>query len=257
MTINFSNTIQIGMKPGIAVVLVAPQGEVNIGAAARAMKNYGLRDLRLVDPVSPFIDRAYTWAVGARDLLDEARIFPHIDQALGDVSSSVAFTRRTGRMRRPPMSLKQAAPWIASRAKEGGIALVFGREDKGLTNAEIKRTDALVTIPSCEDLPSLNLAQAVLIACYEVSRHLDDQPTPTPPPSHGEGHISRAEMAGVLDLIKEALDTLGYKKSGKGALRPKILHRIERIFGRAGLTQRDKAMIEGLMARIIQKDGKK
>ena len=235
------------------MVLVSPRGDANIGAAARAMKNYGLRDLRLVDPVSPLTHRAYTWAVGASDVLDEAKVFADIDQALGNVASSVAFTRRTGRMRRQPLSLEEASPWIASRAKEGGVALVFGREDSGLTNEEIGRTDALVTIPTCGQLPSLNLAQAVLIACYEVSRHLDDQTALPASHSPGEGFISREEMTGVLGGIGEALDSLGYSKSWKGALRPKILYRIERFIGRAGLTRQDKGMVEGLVARIIQK----
>ena len=234
------------------MVLMAPQGDANIGAAARAMKNYGISDLRLVNPASPLTVRAYTWAMGARDVLDGAKVFDHLDEALGDMAQAVAFTRRTGRMRRQPVSLEEAAPWIASRAKTGGVALVFGREDSGLTNAEIKRTDVIVTIPTCKAFPSLNLAQAVLLACYEINRHKESQ-APTEPKRSAESFVSREEVTGALDRIKEALDSLGYRKSGKDAIQAKILHRIERIVGRAGLSDKDRGMIEGLATRIIQR----
>ena len=234
------------------MVLMAPQGNANIGAAARAMKNYGINDLRLVKPASPLTVRAYTWAMGARNVLDGAQVFAHLDEALGDMAQAVAFTRRTGRMRRQTLSLEEAAPWIVSRAKAGGVALVFGREDSGLTNAEIKRADAIVTIPTCEAFPSLNLAQAVLLACYEVNRQLGSQAA-TGPEQHAESFISREEIVDVLNRIKEALDGLGYRKSGKDAIQAKILHRIERIIGRAGLSDKDQGMIEGLATRIIQR----
>ena len=151
-----------------AVVLVGAAGDANIGAAARAMKNFGLTDLRLVSCCPHLTTAAYMYAVDARDVLESARPFPSLDDALSDRSLAVAFTRRAGKMRRRRMTVSELPGWVAERARRGGLALVFGREDKGLTNDEVRRCDAVVAIPSSPALPSLNLAQSVLVAAYEL-----------------------------------------------------------------------------------------
>ena len=132
------------MDPSLAIVLVSPQGPANIGAAARAMKNFGLGDLRLVDPVPYLNDEAYTWACDAKDLLQAAKVCSSLDEALSDLAFSAAFTRRFGRGRKRHSTLAEASELICQRASDGGAALVFGREDAGLSNDEVARCNMTI-----------------------------------------------------------------------------------------------------------------
>ncbi len=238
------------MEQKLAIVLVEPQGPANIGAAARAMKNFGISELRLVSPCDHLSDEARCWAVDARDLLESAKIFPTLDAALSDIAFSAAFTRRFGKARKRRMSVAEAAPVLAARASDGGAALVFGPEESGLANEHVERCDATVEIPSSPDLPSLNLAQSVLIACYEISRII---PTPAPDPRMQESFVPRERISALIAEAHEALSALGYDDEGPLQLRTRIKERLERIFGRAGLTERDAGMIEGLAARIKER----
>lgn len=240
------------MSYHVIVVLVEPQGDANIGATARAMKNFGFGDLRLVNPAPHLTKSAYMWAVEARNVLESAKIYKTLDEALADVAYAAAFTRRIGRGRKRHMMISKAAPVISARAKHGGAAIVFGREDKGLSNAEIKRCDAVVEIPTSAALPSLNLAQSVLLGCYEISKSVDAAHNPKKciAPRAQELFLSRREIATSLIQIDKMLHILGYKDTKKIPLRLKIIAQFEKIFGRAGLTPRDAGMIEGLVARI-------
>ena len=234
-----------------AVVLVGAAGDANIGAAARAMKNFGLADLRLVSCRPHLTKAAYMYAVDARDVLESARLFSTLDDALSDRSLAVAFTRRAGKMRRRRMTVSELPGWVAERARRGGLALVFGREDKGLTNDEVRRCDAVVAIPSSPALPSLNLAQSVLVAAYELfgARGRKGKRVATERNANEE-FVSRREVARVMKRIDLALSALGYEDEPGAALKSKIAHQLERIFGRAGLTERDLGMLRGLSARI-------
>lgn len=240
----------------IAIVLVGVHGDANIGAVARAMKNFGLSNLRLVDAVPHRTKTAYMWAVDAKDVLDNAHSFATLDDALADVSTAVAFTRRLGKLRKKHMTIHEAAPWIAERTSLGPVALVFGREDKGLSNDEICRCDSLVTIPSASKFPSLNLAQAVIIAGYEIFCSIQSSSSLASNLTHHtredpkEKFVSRHEVAPVLKRLNLMLEALGYKDLPGAPLKSKILHQLERIFGRAGLTVKDLKMWEGLIARI-------
>lgn len=239
-------------QSAVSIILVGPQGDANIGAAARAMKNFGITDLRLVDPV-PYLTRpAYMWAVEAKDVLESARCFDALPEALADGCCAAAFTRRTGSRRRRHLLLHEAAPLLAERAATGGVALVFGREDKGLSNAEARRCDYVVEIPTSAMLPSLNLAQSVLLACYELSRAR--QALSSAPPSDAakgeERFVPRGEIARTLALLESMLLQLGYEDEPGTMLRSRILQQFERIFGRGGLTSRDVGMVEGLASRI-------
>ncbi len=239
----------------LAIVLVEPRGDANIGATARAMKNFGFFDMRLVNPVPHLTSPAYTWAVDAKDILESARVFSSLDDALSDVAYAAAFTRRTGRGRKRHMAICEATPILAARSCEGGAALVFGREDKGLSNEEIKRCDSVLEIPTCADLPSLNLAQSVLLGCYELRNALEragGQETARHEINSRaeEKFVSRAEILSSLNLIDSMLESLGYEDTPDDPLKSKILAQFERIFGRAGLTPRDAGMIEGLTARV-------
>ncbi len=241
-------------QSAVSIILVGPQGDVNIGAAARAMKNFGISDLRLVDPVPHLTRPAYMWAVEAKDVLEAARCFGALPEALADGCLAAAFTRRTGSRRRRHLLLHEAAPLLAARAAVGGIALVFGREDMGLSNAELRRCDYVVEIPTSSMLPSLNLAQSVLLACYELSRAQAVAAQAVAAPADDargeERFVPREELGRTLALIEAMLAQLGYEDEPGRELRSKILEQFARIFGRGGLTSRDVGMFEGLAARI-------
>lgn len=240
------------MSKKIAIVLVEPYGDANIGQVARAMKNFGLSDLRIVNGVNHLTKQAFMWAVEAADILEGAKTFKNLEDALSDITSAIAFTRRLGKSRKSHMKIGESIPWIAARERKGKIALIFGREDRGLTNEEVRYADLVVTIPTSPKLPSINLAQSVAITCYELfssklkkQKMADDAKTL-------QKFISRKEMDGLMIRINKMLAALGYEDTESIPLKTKISAHFKRIFGRAGLTERDMRMFEGLISRIVK-----
>lgn len=230
----------------IAIVLVGPQGDANIGATARAMKNFGFFDLRLVQAVPHQTKAAYMWAVDARDVLDGARCFPSLAEALSDRSVAVAFTRRLGKLRRCRMTNAELPAWLEDRA---GAALVFGREDRGLSNDEVRQCDAIITIPSARKLPSLNLAQSVMIACSELFLW-KRRKAPRSRQRTAVKFVPRREAARLLARLERMLERIGYDDRPPTRLRSRILFQMGQLFGRAGLAGRDIRMFEGLIGQL-------
>lgn len=152
-----------------AIVLVEPKRGENIGAAARAMKNFGLHDLRLVSPVDGWPnERARAVSARAVDVLDAARLYRSLPDALSDLQYVYAASGR-------PRGALLTQPTVSSHKlleqwpeEEVQVGIVFGREDNGLTNAELSLADRLLTIPSDPDFYSLNLGQAVVCVCYSL-----------------------------------------------------------------------------------------
>lgn len=252
MTIPFFITNQ-AIVNRISIVMVSPFGDANIGAAARAMKNFGFHDLRLVNPVQYKTAAAYSWAAGARDILDNATVYKTLDHALSDSTQAIGFTRRLGRSRRRHSSLNDAGPWMAKLARSGCVAMVFGQEDAGLSNEDIEKLDAIVSIPTSPELPSLNLSQAVLIACFEVHRQLRPESIEKISTAATLNFAPRREVDHILSMFSDTLDQLSYRNSDSKPLKTKILNQIKRLFGRGGLTHRDIRMFEGLLSRIQEK----
>lgn len=241
----------------ICIILVGPQGDGNIGACARAMKNFGVTDLRLVQPVPYKTKDAFMWAVDAKDILENAREFDSLEDALADVTTSAAFTRRLGRGRKGHMTVRNAAEKI-SREPNVKTALYFGREDAGLTNEEIALADFVVSIPSSSKLPSLNLAQSVLIACHELFSSANESAENSMKTSAAARtarnntveFVHKSEINKVLKNLDITLAALDYEDKGRATLKTKMLNQFDRLFGRAGLGIRDVNMFCGLLARI-------
>lgn len=170
----------------VHVILVNTSHPGNIGATARALKNMGIANLRLVDPRDYPSDVAMWRAVSATDVLERAKVFPTLVEAVADCSMVIGASARSRRMPWPMLSPRQCARHVllevqraadasggqdaggAQDAGGGQIALVFGREDTGLTNDELQQCHYHVQIPANEDYSSLNLAAAVMVICYEV-----------------------------------------------------------------------------------------
>lgn len=226
----------------VRIVLVRPQGAENVGAAARAMKNMGLRQLVLVEPAFRNRAAAAGMAVHARDVLDASRTVASLAEALADCRFVVGTTCREGLYRagaRPPHEL---APLIAARARGGPVALVFGPEDRGLTNEDLKLCQHLITIDADPGYSSLNLAQAVLLCCYELRRA-----TVAGPPEDDLDLAPAIEIEHTLERLKAAFLRIGFLHRDNPE---HIMFAFRRIFGRAGLERRDARILMGLARQI-------
>lgn len=156
------------MNP-ISIVLVRPRDPNNIGACARAMGNFGLSDLRVVDPYEP-VWRESVSAVGVNDIMQQAKRCATLDEALQDATFSMASTAIKNREIKQEIVPLPALNERLQVAPEGRVALVFGNEKSGLSGEDIERCDVVLNIPTASKQPSINLAQAVILTCYELSR---------------------------------------------------------------------------------------
>jgi TrmH family RNA methyltransferase len=228
-------------------ILVGPTEPGNIGAAARAIKNMWFRNLGLVNPVPYETREARAMACGAKDVLAAAGVYPSLDQAISDKSLVVGTTRRRGSHRGIILPMRMAAGDIARAAAKNTVAVLFGNEHTGLTNREIAACGLLATIPSDARAPSLNLAQSVMLAAYELGQV--GRATPSPP------LVGEREVRALMKKVRATLTTLGYGRRGSRDLRADIALNIRRLVGRAGLTDWELRMIRGLCRRIEDKAG--
>lgn len=153
----------------LRIVLVEPREAGNVGAVARAMKNFGLEELWIVGEHPELLPVAGWWASGADDLLASARFAATLQEALADAHVTVATTSMRGRTTPVTFSPKTLAEKFASLATGQTLALVFGREDSGLTREELVLCQYTASIPANERFPTMNLAQSACVFCYELS----------------------------------------------------------------------------------------
>jgi tRNA/rRNA methyltransferase len=226
----------------LRVVLVHPQYAGNVGAVARAMRNFGLSDLALVNPAPLCREQADMMAVHARDLLDTMRVYPSLRAATADCGLVVGTTCRPGLYRGSARTPRALAPRIAAAAAVSPVALVFGPEAHGLINDDIRLCHQLVTIPTDEAYPSLNVAQAVLLCCYEVFLAARAGALPPPPPP---AVAERQEL--MYEKLKRALLKIGFLHRDNPE---HIMFALRRVFGRAGLEERDVRILLGLARQI-------
>src|SRR5215469_4879164 len=154
----------------LAVVLVSTRNPLNIGAATRAMSNFGFSDLRVVDPYDVAFREARS-AVGAGEILNAAREYKTVPQAVADCSLVVGTTAaRHRKLDHPVRALKEGASFIRKAIHSGRAAVLFGSEKRGLSNHDLSYCHWLLRIPTREDHPSMNLGQAVAVCLYELAR---------------------------------------------------------------------------------------
>lgn len=228
-------------KNNVSFILVEPKEPGNIGSAARAIKNMGFKNLELVNPADYHSAETRGFAHQSMDILKRARIYDSLGDAIRDKSIVVGTTRRTGKIRGLMYPFQELVRRIPALAKGNKVAFVFGREDRGLTNEEIRQCGYLTTIPSDKAQPSLNLAQAVLIVAYEISQIRRV--------SGAEKLLSREELAPLFERINHAIKLLGYQPRGSRDLEKSIMKNIRNILGRSGLTDWEARMIVGLCSR--------
>jgi TrmH family RNA methyltransferase len=232
-------------KDNISFVLIEPKEPGNIGAAARAMLNMGFRNLGLVNPGYFFTSEAKQMACQGVAILEKAKVFGSFKEAIQDKSLVIGTTRRLGRRRGLILTLGEAVKRIITTAKKNRVALLFGRERNGLTNREIEQCGLLVTIPSNPATPSLNLAQSVMLVAYELGRKTYKRELPE--------LLSNKETEPLYPRIESALRLLEFSSRGDADLEKTIMRNLRHFIGRAGLTEWEMKMLQGLCAQVERK----
>jgi tRNA/rRNA methyltransferase len=235
----------------IRVVLVEPAGALNIGAAARVMANMGLTQLVIVSPqCDPTGDEARLMAVHAAAILEQSVIVDSLPQALTGCVRAIATTSR-GRALNTDMELPEVAlPWLLkSDDADIATALIFGPEDRGLSNEELNYAQRFIRIPSNEAYPSLNLAQAIAVCCYELARAVEprNQKIVATPPIETEKEVSLEKLEGFHQHLEAVLLKIGYLYPHTAESR---MEKFRRFFLRAAPTPQELAMLRGILRQM-------
>lgn len=234
--------------PKPAVILVRPQLGENIGKAARAMGNFGLDDLRLVAPRDGWPNPdALPSAAGADWIIEGARVFASVEDAIADCEIVYATTARRRDMVKPVLTAKAAGAEMAGAGKAGRrTALLFGAEAAGLSNDETVLATRIVTIPCNPDFSSFNLAQAVLLLGYEWFLAAHDGGTPNFTAEIEEA--PRAELVGFLEQLEDELDRSGFLLPIEK--RPQMVRNIRNIFTRLPLALQEVRTLRGIVTAL-------
>lgn len=229
----------------LCVVLVATRNPLNIGAVARAMSNFGFHNLRLVNPYEPSFREARS-AVGASDLLASAQQYTSVAEAVADCTLVVGTTAgRNRELQHALKALPTGAQAIRKRMATGQVALLFGSEKRGLSNEDFSHCHWLLRIPTREEHPSMNLAQAVAVCLYEIARGGKvprEQNTAKPATA---GQIER-----ITEILSQALRFSGYMKPRAGEVAEEKPRRLVR---RLNLPAEDADVWLGMLRQILWK----
>lgn len=232
----------------VRVVLVHTSHPGNIGAAARAMKTMGLARLELVTPRSFPDAEAAARASGADDILDRARVHGTLAAAIADCQLVLGTTARSRTLAWPTLEPRAAAALALEHAAAGErVALVFGREKSGLSNAELDLCHAAIHIPTAPDYGSLNLAAAVQVLAYELYlASLGERP---PPKRRDEAYppATAAEMAGFFTHLEETLTDIGFLNPAQPRL---LMRRLRRLFQRARPDRNEINILRGVLSAV-------
>jgi tRNA/rRNA methyltransferase len=238
-----------------SIVLVNTQMPENIGAAARAMMNFGLSDMRLVTPRELWPNkRAYDLAGHAAPVLDAARMFASTQEAVAEFPRVYAATARSREMVKPVLTPAEAM----ERIREEGVpaAILFGPERTGLTNDDVTLADTIITIPTASELASINVAQSVVVLAYQwlASAGTEGQPkkaTTGPAASplvHKSPLATKEELQTFFEHLERELDAADFWKVVEK--KPKMWLNLRNIFARNDLTQQEVRTLHGVIAVI-------
>ena len=197
----------------IVVVLHEPQELVNIAHVVRAMKNFGLRDLRLVSPREYESYRVEGIAHQTQDVVARVRTFDTLEAALADCVHIVGLTARGRTAKRNLQRPRDAAAEITALAADDTVALLFGREDRGLSNAALDRCHRVVTIPSDPAYPSLNLAHACVVMLYELSLARGSETAPFKAPRRQSEPAPAEDLERLFEDVTRALNAIEFFKT--------------------------------------------
>ena len=229
-----------------AIILVRPQLGENIGMAARAMLKCGLSEMRLVAPRDGWpSERAQRAASGADVVLDEARVFDSVAEAVADLQHVVATTARTRELVQRIVTARHAAReirgWIAAGERVG---ILFGPERTGLENDDIVQADTALSIPLNPQFSSLNVAQAVLLVSYEWIASADETPVERMS-EHATRPADKDELQNLIAHLERALDQSGFLRHQ--AMRPAMVNNLRALLQRATMTEQEVRTFHGVI----------
>lgn len=240
--------------PQPAIILVRPQMGENIGAAARAMLNFGLGEMRLVAPRDGWpSESARAMASRADEVLEHARLFETTEEAIADLHHVYATTARGREMAKPVVTPREAADTGVGRVRAGErVGILFGGERAGLDNDDVALARAVVQVTANPAFSSLNLAQAVLLVSYEwrLAALAAGEATTMPPAPEEAGPVAEAaQMAAFLDFLSAELDAAGFfhRIADK---RPTMLRNIRAMFHRADLREQEVRTLFGVVRSL-------
>ena len=233
----------------IAVVLDEPQDLVNIAHVVRGMKNFGLRDLRLVNPREYEAYRVEGIAHQTQDLLARVRQFGSLGEALADCVHIVGFTARGRTAKRNQQRPREAAAEVLELAQDGPVALLFGREDRGLSNEALDRCHRVVTIPSDPAYSSLNLAHAVVIMLYELALARGVEAQPFKAPRRPSEPVPAEELERLFDDVARALGTIEFFKTRNADA---VMRTLREVGHRAPLDVREVKLLRAIAIEVTK-----
>jgi TrmH family RNA methyltransferase len=233
----------------IVTVLHQPQDLVNIAHVVRAMKNFGFRDLRLVEPREYDGYRVEGIAHQTHDVVSRIAQFASLDAALADCVHVVGFTARERAAKRNRQRPRAAAVEILAAAAAGPVGLLFGREDKGLSNADLDRCHRLVTIPTAPAYASLNLGHAVVLMLYELALARGDEDRPFKAPRRPAAAASGEEIERLFQDAERALDAVDFFKTRD---RTHIMRTVREVVHRVPLDQREAKLLRAMAIEVVK-----
>jgi tRNA/rRNA methyltransferase len=247
------------LKTAPAIILVEPQMGENIGAAARAMANFGLTDLRLVRPRDGWPNRkAKAAASGATGIVDDVKVFESAEAAIAGLNFVYATTARVRDLPKQTFGPREAAVELRSRVSGGqAVGVLFGRERWGLTNDEVALADAIVTFPVNPKFASLNIAQAVLLIAYEwMTAGLDGAlSTRTAVPDMDLTPAPKEHLLGLMQHLENALEPTGYFRTTD--MKPTMVQNLRAILQRAGFTRDEIDTLHGIIVAFERQHPKR
>jgi len=226
----------------IVVVLDHPKDVVNIAGVIRVMMNMGLSRLRLVEPEEYDVHRITGIAHRGEELAESAQLFPTLAEALADTVFAVGTSARPRTAQRNYLRPRAVAPRMIERANEGLVALVFGREDRGLTNEGLDLCNAIAIVPTTE-YSSLNLAQACLVLCYEIHLAVTDN-APLPGYKRDVGPATHADLEEMYSALEQGFHRIDFFK---GDRHPEgVLSTLRTLLSRAAPDLREARLVRAI-----------
>ncbi len=227
----------------VSIVLHEPQDLVNIAAAVRAMANMGLRRLTVVNPAEFDPWRITGIAHRTEHIVESVERAGSLEEALADATYVVGTSARPRTAQRNYRRPRDLAPRILRRAREGNVAIVFGREDRGLSNEALDRCDEVAVIPTAHEYSSLNLAQAVLLIAYELFLASAGEAESLPVGKRSLGPATHAEMEEMFGALDQGLDRVDFFKARKAE---SVMRTIRTVFGRTTLDAHEARLIRSM-----------
>ncbi len=238
----------------VRIILVEPSGPINVGSVARVMKNFGFNHLVLVNPqCNPLSPEALQMAVHAKDILQSSRSLATLPEALQGCTRAIATTARVRDWETPMEKPRVALPWLLEEPNRSA-ALIFGREDRGLSNEELNYAQRFVRIPTNSTYPSLNLATAVSLCCYELALFdTENQEDTEKEKLITSKNVSENDPASldVVETYYQELESLllkiGYLYAHTSASR---MEKFRQLYNRAQLQTKEVAMLRGILRQV-------